>query len=192
MAILNSPKQSMRKAVKSLRQTLDLPALSQAICTQVQQSGVLIPVKKVLTYYPMVGEVDVLPLLAMYPNIEWHFPKTIQDEAGASLMFFPVDRETAFKPGAFGVMEPVEFWPALKDFSTVDLIILPGMAYDVFGNRLGYGKGMYDQFLAKIEPDCRAKRVGVAPEATIFDAIPADPWDQKVQILFTEQAVYRF
>ncbi len=195
--VLKQPKQAMRQAVKTLRTSLDIPALSSAICKRIEESGLLVTAQKVCIYYPLADEIDLLPLLQTYPDIEWSFPKTVQSEKGPQILFYPIDHRTQFIPGAFGVLEPTEFWPALIDFSAVDFILMPGMAYDVSGNRLGYGKGMYDQFFKWLETrssemQFKGKRIGSCPEATLFESLPADPWDVKAELLYTENAVYQF
>ncbi len=197
VTLLKQPKQAMRQAVKTLRASLDILDLSAAICKRIEESGLLITAQKVCIYYPLPGEIDLLPLLQTYPEIEWSFPKTVQSKNGPQLLFYPIDHRTQFIPGAFGVLEPTEFWPALSDFSAVDFILMPGMAYDVFGNRLGYGKGMYDQFfkwltMLPTDKQFKGKRIGSCPEATLFESLPADPWDVRAELLYTEKAVYQF
>lgn len=191
--MVNPEKRAMRQALQSLRQTLDVPLISNTICQNILQSRLLDSCTKVLTYFPLPYEINLLSLISHYPRLEWHFPKTLKTEEGTEdLFFYPYTDDTEFKPGRFGVMEPVEYWPPLKTFEDIQLIFLPGLAYDTFGNRIGHGKGFYDRFVQRIQPEFQGKLVGVSTESTVFESLPTDPWDHKVQYLFTESTFYRF
>jgi 5-formyltetrahydrofolate cyclo-ligase len=73
------------------------------------------------------------------------------------------------------------------DPARVDLIIVPGLAFDESCMRLGRGRGYYDRFLS--DPRVRAKTCGLAYECQVADALPADPHDKPVDLLVTEARV---
>lgn len=87
----------------------------------------------------------------------------------------------ALESGHFGVLEPVghEFYEG-----NVDVVITPGLAFDLQGNRIGYGKGYYDRFFAEQRHDVA---IGVCFERFVQVQIPTDQYDQKVDIVITEQ-----
>ncbi|NUO83297.1 5-formyltetrahydrofolate cyclo-ligase [candidate division KSB1 bacterium] len=93
----------------------------------------------------------------------------------------------ALAPGAFGILEPSSARGAcvLSNLEELDLVLVPGLAFDREGNRLGYGGGYYDRLLAEIE----APKVALAFEVQIVDAIPAEPHDRHVNIVVTEREV---
>ena len=68
----------------------------------------------------------------------------------------------------------------------LDLVLVPGVAFDQSGNRLGFGKGYFDRFLAK----CLCPAVGLAYELQLVDAIEARPHDVPMNRIVTERAVY--
>jgi len=70
----------------------------------------------------------------------------------------------------------------------VDLVLVPGLAFDRTGRRLGRGGGHYDRFLPRLRPDCR--RIGLCFEGQLVDAVPVEPWDQSVDAVATESGVY--
>lgn len=86
--------------------------------------------------------------------------------------------------GAFGILEPsIE----CEDISEeVDLIIIPGLAFDLKGNRLGYGGGFYDRFLSKYP---NSKRVALCYDFQVFDEIPHEFFDEKVDLIISEEKI---
>jgi 5-formyltetrahydrofolate cyclo-ligase len=86
-------------------------------------------------------------------------------------------------PGKFKILEPKRKENA--PISDVDLVIVPGVAFDGRGQRVGYGGGYYDRFLVKT----RAPRVALAYENQIVASVPAEDHDQRVDKIVTEKRV---
>ncbi len=98
-----------------------------------------------------------------------------------------VDWEKDLVPGAYDIPEPKE--EALRPFKPekIDLLITPGVAFDIKGNRLGYGGGYYDRFFSLL-------RVKVPLVALVFDLqivpeVPVDEWDRRVDVVITEKRI---
>lgn len=87
-------------------------------------------------------------------------------------------------PGTFGVLEPNE---ACEEISLArpTLHIIPGVVFDLHGNRIGYGKGYYDRFLKKIPND--AITVGLAFDCQVVDSLPSEPTDVPLKYLVTPE-----
>lgn len=85
----------------------------------------------------------------------------------------------------YGLLEPNATCPIVP-ISQLQLIIVPGIAFDTNGYRLGYGKGFYDRFLAKC-PD--AVRVGLAYQMQIVEDTSPQTWDVPVHYIFTEKGI---
>lgn len=88
-------------------------------------------------------------------------------------------------PGYLGILEPTSEAEEIP-ISKVDLAIVPGVAFDRQGNRLGHGKGFYDRLLA--EMDC--PKIGVAYEGQMYDCLETDEWDRKMDFVITPSNMY--
>ncbi len=138
--------------------------------------------KHVLFYYPHQNEVHTLELIKTY--------------LAAKKIYLPkISRKGEFEPwlcedlnqlplNKYGIPEPSEGMKPPHE--RLDLIILPGVAFDPKGNRIGMGKGYYDRFLAHQKG---VIKVALAYENQIFDELPKDPYDEPVDMIITEKRV---
>ncbi len=124
---------------------------------------------------------------------EVYFPKVI-DSGGAHMEFYRVLGEEDFVFGAFEIPEPdIDVKGGAEKISAkdLDIVVVPGVAFDLYGARLGYGKGFYDKALGA--DDVKAVVVGLAYERQIFEGhLPLEDHDVKMDILITESRVERF
>ncbi len=82
------------------------------------------------------------------------------------------------REGAFGIAEPQG---TAVPIAEIDLMIVPALAADMAGNRLGKGKGFYDRVLANYS----GKRIAVIFDSELIESVPSEPHDQQVQIIVT-------
>jgi 5-formyltetrahydrofolate cyclo-ligase len=111
---------------------------------------------------------------------------------GDGMEFSEISGPSDLSLGAFGISEPRSEIRRPVPLKEIDLIIVPGVAFDTEGGRIGYGKGFYDRFLCRLlseRPDARV--VGLAFEMQIVDRIERKPSDIPVHILVTEERVVR-
>lgn len=161
--------------------------ISHAVCTQIGSQSWWIQARTVMLFAPMHVEIDLgaLATTAMasgkrvcVPQVDWvHRTMT-----PVVLSHWPGDLVT----GRHGVPEPREGLATIEP-SELDVIIAPGLGFDLSGRRLGRGAGFYDRFLRS--PGLRAVVAGVCPEAAIRDVIPAGATDVPVRFLVTERRV---
>lgn len=99
------------------------------------------------------------------------------------------DLEQDLELGAYGIREPKLTLRATEP-SEIDLIIVPGVAFDLQGNRLGYGGGYYDRFLMRLKP--LTPMIALGFECQVIKQVPVDKLDVKMTMLITENEVYKF
>jgi 5-formyltetrahydrofolate cyclo-ligase len=164
---------------------------SQAVCEHLSNWPRFQRATSVLSFLAFRNEIDLSPLFERWPEKRWLVPRVVE---GTELT--PGQKPYlvlhAYAPGRlirhrFGMLEPD---PSLRtvDASEVELILVPGVAFDRRGGRLGYGGGFYDRLLPLAR---RSIRVGVTYNELILDAIPMEPWDYRVEWLVTPSGLYR-
>jgi 5-formyltetrahydrofolate cyclo-ligase len=108
---------------------------------------------------------------------------------GDQMVFRQVEGVECLAEGCFGILEPC---PTGCDHQAdePDLIVVPGVAFDLSGHRIGYGKGFYDRFLQ--HPGRKAHLVGLCHDFQLIDgAIPAEGHDIRMEIIVTDQRIIR-
>ncbi len=135
----------------------------------------------VAAYLPLSDEVDVTPLFERLPGWRWVLPRVETDN---TITFR--DREVPRERHALGMCQPIARGEVVP-VPEIDVFLVPGVAFDETGVRLGRGGGYYDRVLAQRRPGSEA--VGVTVEARVLDAVPAADHDQRVDFLATERGV---
>ena len=151
-------KNEIRKTYKEIRKSIsDKKDKSISICKKVIKSGVLDNVKVLALYSAINDEVNLSFLFeyAKTNNITVLFPKV---KNSSEMDFYEVDNLNQLHEQSFGIKEPMETSKIASPLS-IDLMIVPLLAFDENCNRLGYGKGFYDRYF-KLTSRC--KKVGVA------------------------------
>ncbi len=100
------------------------------------------------------------------------------------LEFVKVDDELQCRKGSFGILEPEPNLPVV-DLRELQVLVIPGVAFDQKGRRIGWGKGYYDKVLKGFS----GKRIGLAYDFQVLEEIPAGPKDEKVDLIITETRV---
>jgi len=111
-------------------------------------------------------------------------PRTVEP---TQLEFFAVESWDALRPGAFGVLEPSNSGSPIR-LKPGDLVVVPGVAFDEDGYRLGHGKGYYDRAFATELGDAPTL-VGFGYEFQIVDAVPHDHRDRQMDAIVTDRKV---
>lgn len=132
-------------------------------------------------FLPMEGEVDLEPLMRRLPGWRWVLPR-VEPDRSVTFRDAALPRETH----RFGMEQPVDSGPIIP-VHEIDVFLVPGLAFDRGGRRLGNGAGHYDGILSRSRPD--AESIGMAPASRIVEEVPTDPHDVRVGRLATEDGV---
>lgn len=176
-------KQSIRARVKARKNLLDdyerIAAAAQ-VFEYIEKSLLFIMSEHILMYHSLPDELQTRDFID-----KWHSQKHfyLPRVNGVNLDILPYD-SSKLHLGAFNIEEPVG--NDTVDVSAIELIIVPGVAYDRRGNRIGRGKGFYDRLLR----DSRAVKIGVAYHCQLVDDIEPDEFDIPVDYVVTEQGVF--
>lgn len=180
-------KRDARAAAKARRAAIapaDAARAADALADAVLGAGLGIA-GPVAGYWPLRAELDVRPLLRRLADIGIGTCLPAMVEPGAPLAFRRWREGDALVCGSFGVMEP-----AAAHTVRPALVLVPLLAFDRTGRRLGYGAGFYDRTLAALRasgPPVMA--LGVAFAAQEVDAVPVDGYDQPLDGVATEGGV---
>jgi 5-formyltetrahydrofolate cyclo-ligase len=181
----------LRRDLRAARAALPRAALSLAAQRHILGDPAWEGARVVALYMPMPEEMDTALLwhAAARRSKQTWLPRCLNTpQAGADLEFALCPSPSRLRPGAFGILEPDESCPGLPEDAAPDLMIVPGLAFDRQGFRLGYGGGYYDRCLAR--PSwAGARLLGLAASALILDKLPHDAWDRPVHGLATEQGI---
>lgn len=183
------PKKNLRRMLLEKRRNLPRDAWHEASCLiqdAFMSTGEFRTADSIALYSPLHGEVDTVSVaqIALRMGKTVAFPVV----AGDGMVFRGVATLDDLEPGAFGILEPPLRNEALPP-EDLDLIIVPGVAFDLRGNRIGYGKGYYDRLLHPFEG--MGRLVGFCHDFQLVDAIAGEPHDVRLDIIITEKRVVR-
>ena len=171
---MSEEKRALRKVVRELkRQFTDVQLVekSRPIMSQLLVHPAIAGAKTVLMYYSLADEVfthEAIDKLREDGKTVL-LPRVIDGE-NMEIRFYDKPEDLAL--GHYGIMEPTG--KLFTDYAAIDVAVVPGMAFDGQGHRLGRGKGYYDRFLKKAS---RAYKIGVCFDFQKLDAIPAETHD---------------
>lgn len=139
--------------------------------------------RHVLLYLPLADEID-LSTLAAEPGRDVYVTRTWPDRA-RPLTIHAYDI-AALEQHPYGFLQPGPT-SAVVDPEIIDLALVPGLAFDAGGARLGFGRGYYDRLLAQLS--AAAIKVGVTTSHTVVPRLPIEPHDVAMDFLVTEAGV---
>jgi 5-formyltetrahydrofolate cyclo-ligase len=187
-------KAELRRSLLKTRQSMSVAQWKQSsdrICTYITNSPVFTQAKTILAYFSFRQEPDLSPLFAdisfdggqdTQTRKTWGFPRCVGD----SLCWHLYTKDSLQK-SAYGIIEPHADAPTIKP-AEVDLIIIPSVACDYQGYRLGYGGGYYDRLLSS--PEWATKpTIGIVFDFAYLPQLPIEPWDQPLQNVCSEMGL---
>jgi 5-formyltetrahydrofolate cyclo-ligase len=185
-----NPKSELRRQVRAAMATLDAETRHDAsvrACARLGELDEFNHASVVMLYMPLASEIDVTPLAlrafqqnktVCVPRMDWQRDAIVPvDVTSFDDRVMDVDEHGIRVPKHGRTISP----------SMIDLVVVPGVAFDALGNRLGRGGGHYDRFLAKLKP--AATKIGIAFDAQIVDAVMTFHHDVPMDIVVTDRRV---
>ena len=177
----SADKAAWRAWARRERAGLDWGFLSEAVRAALRTFPPLRHNATVLTYLPMDQEIDLEPMLEGGLPVHWVVSRT-PDEGLLTIHEITLPLEY----NRLGFRQPRESAPYV-DPHNVDIVLVPGLAFDLYGTRLGRGLGYYDELLGRMRAG--TVFVGVTPAALVADRLPSDDHDIPVHWLASDEGV---
>ena len=187
-----SAKKDLRQRLRQVLQDIpseEIATRSLRACHRLFEQPEYVRAEVIMVFLSLPTEVGTTPLVlrawqdrkrVLAPRVSWNQRRMLPVEIRSLTDDLSVS--------AMGLREPVAGIP--YPVSMIDLVIVPGLGFDEFGNRLGRGRGFYDRFLA--HPEFKGVACALAFECQVTPSIPTGPLDRHVDMLVTDDAVRRF
>lgn len=177
-------KQDIRRRIKLLKNEISIDRknlISNQILQNIENQKEFRKAEIIMAYSALPDEVQTAGFIEKYYKGKTILLPCVR---GDDLILKQYTGKENMQKGDFGILEPSgdEF----TDYLSIDLIIVPGVAFDSNCNRLGRGKAFYDGFLKKAE---KAFKIGICFDFQIVDSIPIEPHDIKMDMVITESKV---
>ena len=187
----------LRNSLRQKRRELEEPVQQQhawSLARNITGLKMFRNARRVAFYLPEDGEIDPHYIIEK----AWQFKKDVflpvLPPTGKSLFFAPYTPHTQLSPNRFGIDEPQihpRHWVRARQ---LNLILMPLVAFDTQGNRLGMGGGYYDRSLAFIKHRRQwhsPQLIGLAHELQKVESLPCASWDVPLNMIITEETIYR-
>ncbi len=174
-------KNDIRRKIKALRtMMLDIEKAQAAeeVFARLENTAAFMLAEKILMYHSLPDELPTRRFLAKWKERKHFYLPRVN---GVNLDILPYE-ESKLELGSFHIEEPSG--NDTVDAADIEMVVVPAVAYDARGNRLGRGKGFYDRFLASTP----AVKVGVGYDFQLLDEIPAEPHDVPMDIVITQKS----
>lgn len=149
---------------------------AEEVFARLEQTAAFLMADKVLMYHSLPDELSTHSFLRKWgARKHFYLPRV----NGVNLDILPYN-ESRLELGSFHIEEPTG--EDTVDPQEIELVVVPAVAYDRRGNRLGRGKGFYDRLLG----DVKATKIGVGYEFQLMDELPAEPHDVPMDMVITQ------
>lgn len=137
-------------------------------------------------FLSMDSEIDTNPLIQMLRKVSDQYVILVpRVEDRHEMNFFTFSESSSYQISKYGVCEPCA---PVSEAQVPTIILVPGLAFDKNGGRVGHGKGYYDRYFTRYEKQI-AYRIALAYDIQLFDKVPMDAYDQYMDAIITDQQV---
>ncbi len=177
-------RRDLRHSMNNKRKNLTteyVESISVKVCENVKELDCFKQARKIASYIAVNGEIN--PATLENPQIEFSYPVI---QKSGNLKFFHSNESLV--TGKYGIPEPAD--GIEEEVETLDLVIVPLVAADIAGNRVGHGAGYYDKTFDPEKLSKRPKLVGLGHEFQVFQSIQPEVWDVPLDVVVTENNVF--
>ncbi|WP_308555837.1 5-formyltetrahydrofolate cyclo-ligase [uncultured Porphyromonas sp.] len=185
----------MREEKKALRRTIRAKmrsewteeyrqTVSERVCQQIETFLPFVRSHCVALYCALPDEVDLTAILEHYQSEKRLLIPRVE---GDDINFYTYQPESLITSEGYKILEPTAAVEEAVDPAEIELILVPGVAFDLHGGRMGRGKGYYDRFFARCP---HALRAAVTSSLQIAEQIPLEPWDVAMHYIITDSRTY--
>ncbi len=181
-------KKAIRKTALQKRDSLSKSARHEKDLT-IMQRLMSLPefkgAKTILFYASFRSEVDTMDIIKVSLEMDKRIVLPKVDKDNHILRLYEIKNIYELASGYMRILEPSVNEDRVRELNDIELIIIPGAAFDIYGDRLGYGAGFYDILLPEIKG--KIPLIALAYEEQIVEEIPAEPHDIKVDKIVTDK-----
>lgn len=181
---LKRRKRALRREVRARRDALppeERERLGQAVVRNLLALPAVSQASTVLTFSSFGSEVNTGPIIEQLARDGRRV--ALPRAEGRTIVPVAYRSGDPVKPSSFGALEPAGGDPVRPE--EIDVVVVPGLAFDRHGHRVGYGGGFYDRFLGRLRPD--ALTVGICFSVQVVDEVPHGRGDRPVDLVVTEE-----
>jgi 5-formyltetrahydrofolate cyclo-ligase len=167
---------------------LEILTLSNVIIAQLKTLSSYISASTILSYISFGTEVNTHGLIKSLlndPTKEVVVP-VVADRTQRRLALTTLNDWTDLSTGTYGILEPKGQLRHRRLPGEVDLCLIPGLAFDLYGHRIGYGGGYFDRLLKDIE----GNKVGLAYDFQVVDRVPYEQHDEQVDVIVSDKRLF--
>lgn len=158
--------------------------VSEQVCQQIETFLPFVRSHCVALYCALPDEVDLTVILERYQGDKRLLIPRVE---GDDINFYSYQPEALITSDDYKILEPPADVEEAVDPAEIELILVPGVAFDLHGGRMGRGKGYYDRFFARCP---HALRAAVTSSLQIVEQIPLEPWDVAMHYIITDSRTY--
>ena len=183
-------KEKLRSELRSMRNrlsTYEVLKRSNDIITTLTSLPSFLNAQVVACYLSFGSEVYTHGLVKAYCGTK-DILIPVVDREHRSLQLSHIRNWQELSTGAYGILEPKDAFLRIRDVEEAEMVIVPGIAFDEYGNRIGYGGGYYDSLLARAD----SLKVALAYDFQVLEhRIPDEPHDVRMDMILTDKRVIR-
>ena len=158
--------------------------VSEQVCQQIETFLPFVRSHCVALYCALPDEVDLTVILERYQGDKRLLIPRVE---GDNINFYSYQPEALITSDDYKILEPTADVEEAVDPAEIELILVPGVSFDLHGGRMGRGKGYYDRFFARCP---HALRAAVTSSLQIVEQIPLEPWDVAMHYIITDSRTY--